>query len=73
MAMICRSVLGGVMLAMLLSSTAGAQIVDFSKYPNLKGHWNRFIVRGLPGQPSFDQTKAWGLGQQAPLMPRPGR
>jgi hypothetical protein len=50
-----------------LASTAGAQIVDFSKYPNLKGHWNRFVVRGLPGQPSFDQTKPWGLGQEAPL------
>jgi hypothetical protein len=26
-------------------------------------------VRGLPGQPSFDQTKPWGAGQQAPLTP----
>ena len=24
---------------------------------------------GLGGQPSFDQTKPWGLGQQAPLTP----
>ena len=62
-----RSLLGAMMLATLLISTASAQIVDFSKYPNLKGHWNRFIVRGLPGQPSFDQTKPWGLGQEAPL------
>jgi hypothetical protein len=62
-----RSVLGAMMLAALLASTASAQIVDFSRYPNWKGHWNRFIVRGLPGQPSFDQTKPWGFGQQAPL------
>ena len=27
----------------------------------------RFVVRGVGGQPSFDQTKPWGLGQQAPL------
>ena len=53
--------------AALLGSVASAQIVDFSKYPDLKGQWNRFITRGLPGQPSFDQTKPWGLGQQAPL------
>jgi hypothetical protein len=25
------------------------------------------VVRGLGGQPSFDQTKPWGLGQEAPL------
>src|SRR6202007_3028875 len=66
-AMRYRSVLGAMMLATLLASTASAQIVDFSKYPNWKGHWNRFIVRGLPGQPSFDQTKPWGFGQEAPL------
>ena len=34
-----------------------AQIVDYSKYPDLKGQWERFAVRGLAGQPSFDQTK----------------
>jgi len=67
--MLYRSLLGAIALAALSSATAGAQIVDFSKYPNLKGQWNRFIVRGLPGQPSFDQTKPWGFGQGAPLTP----
>jgi hypothetical protein len=62
-----RSLLAAVALAVLPVSTAGAQIVDFSKYPNLKGQWNRLVVRGLPGQPSFDQTKPWGFGQEAPL------
>jgi hypothetical protein len=52
-----------------LSWSAGAQIVDFSKYPNLKGQWTRFVVRGLGGQASFDQTKPWGFGQAAPLTP----
>jgi hypothetical protein len=67
--MLYRSLIGAIALTALSASTGSAQIVDFSKYPNLKGHWNRFIVRGLPGQPSFDQTKPWGLGQEAPLTP----
>ena len=67
--MLYRSLLGAIALAALSASSAGAQTVDFSKYPNLKGQWNRFIVRGLPGQPSFDQTKPWGFGQGAPLTP----
>jgi hypothetical protein len=47
----------------------GAQAADDAKYPDWRGQWARFPVRGLPGQPSHDQTKAWGLGQQAPLTP----
>ncbi len=39
------------------------------KYPDWKGAWARFEVPGLGGQPSFDQTKPWGRGQQAPLTP----
>jgi hypothetical protein len=65
--MLYRCLLGAIGLAALSASIAGAQIVDFSKYPDFKGHWNRVIVRGLPGQPSFDQTKGWGLDQGAPL------
>src|SRR5580704_11101157 len=42
---------------------------DDMKYPDWKGKWERFVVRGLPGQPSHDQTKPWGRGQQAPLTP----
>jgi hypothetical protein len=67
--MLYRSLLGAIALVALSVAPAGAQIVDFSKYPNLKGQWNRFVVRGLPGQPSFDQTKPWGFGQGAPLTP----
>src|SRR5947209_12555087 len=47
----------------------GAKAHDESKYPNLKGQWNRSVVPGLRGQPSFDQTKSWGRGQRAPLTP----
>jgi hypothetical protein len=67
--MLYRSLLGAIALAALSGSIASAQIVDYSRYPDLKGQWNRFVVRGLPGQPSFDQTKPWGFGQQAPLTP----
>jgi hypothetical protein len=53
----------------LLSTIGGAQAFDETKYPNLKGQWTRFIVRGVPGPPSFDQTKGNGLAQRAPLTP----
>ena len=55
--------------AALALSVAGARAFDDSTYPNLKGQWTRFVVPGLPGQPSFDQTKPWGFGQDAPLTP----
>src|ERR1700739_2211675 len=49
------------------ASISTAPIVDYSKYPDLRGQWNRFIVPGVGGMPSFDQTKPWGFGQEAPL------
>jgi hypothetical protein len=62
--------IGAIALAAALSMTLfEARAFDDAKYPNLKGRWNRFVVRGLPGQPAFDQTKPWGLGQEAPLTP----
>ena len=38
-------------------------------YPDLRGQWTGVLrsVPGLPGQPSFDASKPWGKGQQAPL------
>jgi hypothetical protein len=57
-------------LAVALLTTIGlAQAHEESKYPNLKGQWERLVVPGLPGQPSFDQTKGWGPYQEAPLTP----
>jgi hypothetical protein len=53
----------------LMMTVGGAQSAEDSKYPDLRGGWQRFVVRGLGGQPSFDQTKPWGFGQQAPLTP----
>src|ERR1700758_2483420 len=66
----CQRVLGSIAAAVTVwTILSPAQASDEAKYPNLKGQWNRFIVRGLPGQPSFDQTKPWGFGQEAPLTP----
>ena len=47
----------------------GAHAAEDVKLPDWSGQWMRFAVPGLPGQPSHDQTKAWGRGQQAPLTP----
>jgi hypothetical protein len=52
----------------LLTTIGGAQASDDAKYPDWKGQWTRFAVR-LPTQPSHDQTRPWGFGQQAPLTP----
>src|SRR5438552_13547980 len=68
--MLHRSSIGAVAVALAtaLTVTIGiAQAADEAKYPDWTGAWARFVVRGLGGQPSFDQTKPWGFGQQAPL------
>jgi len=62
----CRSLIGAIVVAALMIPI-GAQAADDAKYPDWKGAWARFVVRGLGGQPSFDQTKPWGFGQEAPL------
>jgi hypothetical protein len=67
--MLCRSLIGAVVLSALGIPSGDAQAFDDAKYPDWTGQWERFVVRGLPGQPSFDQTKPWGFGQQAPLTP----
>src|SRR5260370_18447564 len=46
----------------------GGEASDDANYPDWAGQWMRFPVR-LPTQPSHDQTKPWGFGQQAPLTP----
>jgi hypothetical protein len=58
-----------VLATALMPATGSAQEADNAKYPDWKGQWMRFAVPGFPGQPSHDQTKPWGLGQQAPLTP----
>jgi hypothetical protein len=57
---------------------SAAAVASETRYPELKGAWLRWFppnaVRDLGnggftagGQPSHDQTKPWGRGQQAPL------
>ena len=58
--------------AALMITIGAAQAFDDAKYPNWKGQWDRWggppkPLNGRPGQLSFDQTKPWGLGQEAPL------
>jgi hypothetical protein len=68
--MFCRSSTCAFGLATaLVLTTGGAQASDRPSYPDWSGQWERFVVRGIPGQPSHDQTRPWGFGQQAPLSP----
>ena len=49
---------------------AEARAQDVAKYPTTwKGQWRHEINREIEVQGTFDQTKAWGPGQQAPLTP----
>src|ERR1700719_704550 len=54
--------------ASLCWSLAGARAFDDAMYPDLSGQRLRVNLR-TGGQITFDPTKAWGLGQQAPLTP----
>src|ERR1700719_3302163 len=54
--------------ASLCWSLAGARAFDDAMYPDLSGQWLR-VNLGKGGQVSFDPTKSWGLGQEAPLTP----
>jgi hypothetical protein len=67
--MLYRSLIGLVWMAAMAMPIGNVQAADEMKYPDWKGQWRRFAVRGLPGQPSFDQTKGWGPFQQAPMTP----
>jgi hypothetical protein len=52
----------------LALSVGGACAAEDAKYPDWSGQWLRYAVK-LPTQPSHDQTKPWGFGQEAPLTP----
>ena len=72
--MLYRKLIGAIALAAAFIMTISCvQASDDAKHPNWKGAWARFVVCGLGGQPSFDQTKPWGLGQQAPHTPSADR
>jgi hypothetical protein len=59
---------------------AGAALAADAKYPDWRGAWDRWYpanavldpnngILTAGGQPSFDQSKPWGTGQEAPLTP----
>ena len=62
-----RSYFTSALAAALMVTIGAARAAEAAKYPDWSGQWERFVVRGLPGQPSHDQTKPWGFGQEAPL------
>jgi hypothetical protein len=51
---------------MTLALSVGACAAEDAKYPDWTGQWQRFAVK-ISSQPSHDQTKPWGFGQEAPL------
>jgi hypothetical protein len=80
--MISRSSTCAAAVAATLMMVGAVQANDDAKYPNWKGAWARWAPPNSArdpgnggtgftagGQPSFDQTKPWGFGQQAPLTP----
>jgi hypothetical protein len=54
--------------AALAASLSSARAFDDAQYPDLSGEWVG-VRPPVGGQPGFDPTKPWGLGQQAPLTP----
>ena len=67
--MSCRILTCAVLAVALAGSVGRSVAADQPTYPDWEGQWARFVVRGIPGQPSHDQTKPWGLGQEALLTP----
>ena len=77
--MLCRKSIGAITVVAASMVAGGAQSAENARYPDWKGAWERFVpevsvaspsgLRTSGGQPSFDQTKPWGPGQEAPLTP----
>src|ERR1700733_14740441 len=79
--MLIRKLIAVATMAATLTLVLGAaDAADEAKYPDWKGSWARWTppnatrdggnggtLATAGGQPSFDQTKPWGFGQQAPL------
>ena len=72
------SAIAAAAIAMVMM-TGAVQAAEAAKYPDWKGAWTRWFPPGsvlepnggftAGGQPSHDQTKPWGRGQEAPLTP----
>ena len=66
--MLFRSSIGVIAMATALHWATPALAYDDAMYPDFSGQWVR-VNFNKGGQITFDQTKAWGLGQEAPLTP----
>ena len=77
--MFCAMEVAGALMMMIITMGSAAQAAD-AKYPDWEGAWERWYpanwvldpyngIRTAGGQPSFDQSKPWGPGQEAPLTP----
>jgi hypothetical protein len=53
-----------------VAAVTGAQAFDETKYPNWRGQWSAPLAYQFGTNPSWDQTKPQGLGQEAPLTPQ---
>jgi hypothetical protein len=62
------SLVAAVSVSTVMVSTV-ASAFDDAQSPDLKGQWVGVRIPGVTGQPAFDPTKPWVLGQQAPLTP----
>jgi hypothetical protein len=78
--MVCRRLICAMGAAAALAVVAGAARAGEAKYPDWRGAWERWYppnyvidpgngTRTAGGQPSFDQSKPWARGQEAPLTP----
>jgi hypothetical protein len=77
--MLGRKSIGALTIIAASMLASGARTAENVRYPEWKGAWERFVpetsvispsgLRTSGGQPSFDQTKPWGPGQEAPLTP----
>jgi hypothetical protein len=79
--MVSRSSIGAMTVAVTATAMIAGTVLAAAeaKYPDWKGAWTRWYPPGsvlepnggftAGGQPSHDQTKPWGPGQEAPLTP----
>jgi hypothetical protein len=52
-----------------VAAVTGVRAFDETKYPNWRGQWSAPLAYQFGTNPSWDQTKAQGLAQEAPLTP----
>jgi hypothetical protein len=63
-----RISISAIAMAGLLGGAVPAHAFDDAIYPDLSGQWLR-VNFNKGGQITFDQTKGWGIAQEAPLTP----